>query len=219
MRHPKRYFGLIVVAGLLLLKFSIAVATDSAPDLAEIKLTSTLEVGKAVTVAIPRSYLAARDAHAVKNGRGTTDSLHLILRYTGSDGSLTVPSPRDIRRGTPDLVHAFLKVPIHPHQKDVGKWYLERFLTEAKGKGQHLEQQRLDDRLRKYGGPGDEIYTYVDDSSQTIVVRCHVAICSGYRTWRGLVRVEYRYDKSLIKQLAAIDKLLDEVLRKSYRPQ
>src|SRR5687768_11429175 len=116
---------LIPLAGLCCL-LTGPVAAQTTSDRVEIRLVSSLAPGKSATVVIPRAYLSAKSADTLARGSNEIELLHIMVQHpTGSAQRWTAPSRKDARAGAPDLINVFMTVPIHQHQEDVGKWYLE----------------------------------------------------------------------------------------------
>lgn len=211
----------IHLAGLCcLLMGSVAAQTTS--DRVEIRLVSSLSPGKSATLVIPRPYLSAKSAETLAQGSNETELLHIMVQHpTGSAQHWSAPSRKDARAGATGLVNVFMTVPIHQHQQDVGKWYLEMYMKEAKRKQVRHDPKRLENGLLKYefvvGDRAWDVYSYIDKSSQTIAIRCALAICIGHRTWRGVVQLEYRYGRSMVEHARAVDDFLDRTLAEAYK--
>src|SRR5260221_2707843 len=187
----------------------------------DVSLIDYLTPGVSLKFSVPVQFLSPRIADAVSNGSVQTDSLYLILKYVPTDGNTVLPaSPRDLRQGTPNAVHIFVKLIRTPAHRDMGRWYLDRALKEELRQGRRVEPMRADDPgLLKYQlkkSLDEEGYSYVDDFSKTIFVRCWLRICQGYRTWRDTVAVEYRYGREMFKHLREIDSVIDRFLSETY---
>jgi hypothetical protein len=205
--------------GLALLAFC---ASATGAEYVQVTLFSSLAPGKELSLSVPKEYLSPRNAEELSQGIKKTESLYLVLRYIpDSKDAVTKASPRDLRYDAPGLTHIFLKIPVRPHQEDNGSWYLNAFLQTARRKGIFNEpREEAGSRVLRYefGGPPSEIvYTYKDAASRTVTIRCFRAVCSGYRTWRGVVLAEYRYDRPTVKHFMEVDALIDRLLSDGYK--
>jgi len=187
----------------------------------DVSLIDYLMPGVSLKFSVPVQFLSPRIADAVSNGSVQTDSLYLILKYVPADGNTVLPaSPRDLRQGTPNAIHIFVNLVKTDPERDLGRWYVDRAVKDELRQGRRVEPMRADDSgLLKYQlkkSLDEEGYSYMDDFSKTIFVRCWLRICEGYRTWRNMIAVKYRYGREMFKHLREIDSVIDRFLSDTY---
>lgn len=181
-----------------LLGATTLVANDARAETVRVVLTSTLVPEKVVELIAPRQYVSSRHAGELSTGSLNTDSLYLVFRYSPQSANpVSAASPRDFVVGAPGLTHVFLNIPYRPASADIGQWYLNTFIRDAKRALTYRDPEQIAAGVLMYdfGGTRREmVITYKDADSKTVAVRCRVRTCRGYKTWNSVVHVSYWYE-------------------------
>jgi hypothetical protein len=142
----------------------------------------------------------------MRAGSRDTESLYLVFRYAPeSENPVSAAAPHDLVEGAPGLTHVFLNIPCRPASGDIGQWYLDTFIRDARRAQTYRDPERIAAGVLKYdfGGPRNQIvYAYKDAHSKTVVVRCFVRTCRGYKTWNSVVHVGYWYERTGHERIA-----------------
>lgn len=208
-----------ILAGWLLGANTLA-AMDASGEAVSVKLINSLVPGRAVELTVPKEYVSSRNVAELRDGMSDTESLYLVFRYDPQSEKLVSPaSPRDLLRGTPGLTHLFLSIPYRAASDDIGRWYLDTFIRDAKRAQTYRNPEQIAPGVVRYdfsGSQGEIVYAYKDAHSKTVAVKCSVVICRGYKTWNVVVHVSYWYERTSsefpIAHPREIDALIEQLL-------